>query len=491
MAKNILIDPKSGLWGKYRLQKKNPNLKLQIEEEFKNNEAFSINQPLRKKFPRRIIAVKKVDLTWVCDLADVSQYKKDNDGTTFLLVCIDILSRYAFVEPLKNKTNKEIIRGYTTIFERSGRKPSRIQTDQGKEFLGKDVLAFFREQHIYHYVVYSDLKAVLAERFNRTLKMLINKYMDTHNTLRYVDVLQDLVYNYNHTIHRTINIAPAEVNQDNQQEIYERLLARQPKVKPPKYQVDDYVKISRSKNLFEKETSGNYTIEIFKIYRVLHTIPIMYKLEDLNGEPINGSFYEPELIKVNKPEQYIIEKVIKTKTVKGKKQYFVKWKGYNDSFNSWVDNISEIEPDRPITESLKPSVESLKMKKKQKGDGITEYFTDNQFLPEMHLPDHSFTGPNTKLIPRLTEMQKYIQGQIQPDQCEFKNCSLPKNAVDAASMFHDMSYHEYKDLEHRHQADQVLLDEVNKVLENTNSLREKLDALFVKGVMGSKLALGI
>jgi len=332
------INPLSGLWGKKRLQNKNPNREQEIKDLFEENEGFINAIPALKRFQRRVILAKKINLIWQADLADVTKYADENDGTKFILVCIDVLSRYARVEPLKNKTNPEVKSAFEKIFKKA--KPSRIQTDEGKEFLGNTVQAMFRREHIYHYVVYSDVKAALAERFNRTLKMLISKYQDTHNTLRYIDVLQDLVKNYNNTIHRTIKIEPTEVNEQNSAEVYQRLLDRVPtKIKEPKFQVGDYVKISRTKNVFEKETTGNFTKEIFKVSRVKPTNPITYSLEDLADEPMLGSFYSQELTKVREPTEFVIDKILQERYVgRGRNRYkevLVKWLGYPDKFNSW------------------------------------------------------------------------------------------------------------------------------------------------------------
>ena len=71
----------------------------------------------------------------------------------------------------------------------------------------------------------------------------------------------------------------------------------------------------------------------FTIVEVKNTLPVTYKIADLNGEKIRGSFYEPELQKTSQ-QLFRIEKVIK----RGKKKSLVKWKGYSDDFNSWVDN---------------------------------------------------------------------------------------------------------------------------------------------------------
>ena len=102
--------------------------------------------------------------------------------------------------------------------------------------------------------------------------------------------------------------------------------------KDPKFKVGDHVRISRYKNIFAKGYIPNMSEEVFVIKKVKSTIPSTYVINDLNGEEIVGTFYQKELQKTNQKELRI-EKVIKKK---GDKLY-VKWKGYNNSFNSWID----------------------------------------------------------------------------------------------------------------------------------------------------------
>ena len=105
----------------------------------------------------------------------------------------------------------------------------------------------------------------------------------------------------------------------------------------PKLRVGDRVRISRVKGTFEKGFHPNWSVELFTVAEVLETNPVTYRLRDHRGEVIQGSFYEPELQKTKQGDTYLVEKVLKTRTVKGQKQHLVKWLGYSDKNNSWVD----------------------------------------------------------------------------------------------------------------------------------------------------------
>ena len=143
----------------------------------------------------------------------------------------------------------------------------------------------------------------------------------------YFDVLDDIVDKYNNTIHRTIKIKPIGVIDDSFAKYNEKS-----NKKNPKYKVGDHVRISKYKNISAKGHVPNWSEEIFVINKIKNTVPWTYAISDLNGEEITGRFYEKELQKTNQKE-FRIEKVLKRK---GDKLY-VKWKGYDNSFNSWIN----------------------------------------------------------------------------------------------------------------------------------------------------------
>ena len=148
----------------------------------------------------------------------------------------------------------------------------------------------------------------------------------------YFDVLDDIVNKYNNTVHRTIKMKPINVTSDSYAEYNE-----DSNVTKPKFKVSDHVRISKYKNLFAKEYTQNWSEKVFVVSKVKNTVPGTNVISDLNIEKIAGSFYEKELQKTSQ-EKFRIEKALKRK---GDKFYF-KWKGYDNSFNSWIDKIALI-----------------------------------------------------------------------------------------------------------------------------------------------------
>ena len=143
----------------------------------------------------------------------------------------------------------------------------------------------------------------------------------------YISKLDDTVDDYNNTYHRTIKMTPVDVKYNTYIDFEKEF-----NDKDPKFKVEDHVRISKYKNIFAKGYTANWSEEVFIVSKIKNAFPWTYVINHLNGEEIIGTFYEKELQKTNQKE-FIIEKVIKRK---GDKLY-AKWKGYDNSFNSWID----------------------------------------------------------------------------------------------------------------------------------------------------------
>ena len=177
------------------------------------------------------------------------------------------------------------------------------------------------------YSIHDEGKSVVAERFVRTLKNKIYKYKTPISENVYIDKLDDIVDEYSNTYDRTIKMKPIDVEDDTHIDFEKEVNDRD-----PKFNFGDDVRISKYKNIFAKGYTPNWPEEVFVIKKVKNTVPWTYVINDLNGEEIIGTFYEKELPKTNQ-KKFRIEKVIKRK---GDKLY-VKWKGYDNSFNSRID----------------------------------------------------------------------------------------------------------------------------------------------------------
>ena len=286
--------------------------------------ADELHKPIIRKFKKRKVYSAFKDNIWATDLADMQLLSRYNKGIRFLLCVIDIFSKYAWVVPLKDKKGISIVKAFQSILKQSNRKPNKIWVDKGSEFYNGYFKKWLRDNDLVMYSTHNEGKSVVAERFIRTLKSKIYKYMTSISKNVYIDKLDDIVDEYNKTYHTTIKMKPADVKDNTYINADKEINNKDPKLK-----VGGHVRISKYKNIFVKGYMPNWSEEVFVIKKVKNTVPWIYVINDLNGEEITGTFYEKELQKTNQ-EEFRIEKVIRRK---GNKIY-VKWKGYNNSLNS-------------------------------------------------------------------------------------------------------------------------------------------------------------
>ena len=329
-----------GFGGIQALQRHTGKSRSAICKFLQGEDAYTLHKPTRIRFSRRRTYTKGINDLFQADLVDVSSISKYNDGYRYILTCIDVFSKTAWALPLKTKSGLEV----TAVFESilADRKCNMLQTDKGTEWLNSTFQAMLRKYNIKFYTSENDdIKAAVVERFNRTLKSKMWRYFTHKNTRRFVDVLPDLLYSYNNTYHRSIGMKPSDVHTTNENKVRKRLYPLKSKRKPKwKLLVDDKVRISMQRRPFKKGYIGGWSEEIFVVDARYPTQPVTYRIKDLAGETIKGKFYEPELQKILKRDDiYIIEKIVKTRKRAGAIEYFVKWRGYSDKFNSWVSDV--------------------------------------------------------------------------------------------------------------------------------------------------------
>ncbi|XP_051156394.1 uncharacterized protein LOC127289561 [Leptopilina boulardi] len=221
-----------------------------------------LHKPARRNYLRRKFDIRGIDETWQADLVEMTTYAKENKGYKYILTVIDIFSKFAWAVPVKTKTGEDVTAAMKSVLDQ-GRVPKNLHVDQGKEFYNTHFKNLMKQYKINMYSTFSNLKAAICERFNRTLK---NKMW-----------MQFSLHGY----------------------------------------------------------TPNWTTEIFTIDIVNNTEPTTYLLKDYQNNPVAGNFYQQELAPANNPDIYLVEKVIKKR---GNKIY-VKWLGFDNSHNSWIENM--------------------------------------------------------------------------------------------------------------------------------------------------------
>ena len=313
-----------------------------VERWLSGQDAYTLHRSAQQKFERRKTITGGPSQQLQADLVDIRNHSKHNDGYTFLLTAVDAFSRRGWAIPVKNKTGERVAAALEQILDDGSF--FSLQTDKGKEFYNEPVRTLLRRRGIKHFSSENEtVKASLVERFNRTLRARLHRSMTARGSERILRVLPDIVKAYNSSYNRAIGMAPNDVSRINVETIHQRLdlgTLNGKLLEPdnPPLKIGDVVRITKARGAFKRGFTPNWSRELFKVKRIdNYQRPTCYHLVDLAGEDILGVFYRKELQKVQEPEAYAVEKVLSTRRVRGRKQYLVKWLGYPESFNSWVD----------------------------------------------------------------------------------------------------------------------------------------------------------
>lgn len=314
-----------------------------VAQFLKEHETYTLHKPLRHKFLRIPIIVRRVDEQWQADLADVSDIASENDGFRYLLTVVDCLSKYAWVVPTKTKDAHAMVEAFRRLFRSSRpRIPEKLQTDKGKEFFNSEVASELASHKVKHFATHNvETKAAMVERFNRTLKTRMYHLFTANDNKRWVETLQTLVDAYNRSRHRTTGMRPIDVEKKHEKYLFHRIYGKflgtlQPRTLPH-LSKDQPVRITKSKGVFDKGYLPSWTHELFKVVSA-RTAPgkRLYKVRDYADEILEGHFYPEELQSITDTGVYTIEKVLAKRTHKGVKEVHIKWKGWPTKFNTWI-----------------------------------------------------------------------------------------------------------------------------------------------------------
>lgn len=284
-------------------KKNNKYNKVSSKKLLKKVETYTLHKDVKRKgYPKRKTKACGLDHMWQVDLIDLKNIHVQNSHYKFLLTAIDVFGRYAWVVPLKNKSSQENKDAFEKIFSK-GRIPKIIYSDMGNEFKG-ECLKYFNEMGIRHMNSQSIHKASMVERFNRTLKEKIARYLTYSKSKRYIHVLDALVNNYNNSYHRTIKTTPAKVTKDNEKQIYTLLYGDEDEeqIVDFKFVIGDYVREIVDKKTFEKGYTPRWSKEIFIVRSLIPSNPPTYQLKGIDGHVYVWKYYKEELQKVDKNE---------------------------------------------------------------------------------------------------------------------------------------------------------------------------------------------
>ena len=286
------------------------------------------------------------------DLIDVQNLAADNDGINYLLNCIDCFTRYAFMRPLPSKHGAVVLEAFKSILQEAGSKPLFVLFDRGCEFYNKLFQDYCTANGIKVLSADTSGHAPMVERLNLSLQRIMYQYLSENETNRYIDkqnpdgtttqLIPLFLKTYNNRRHRMIGVTPyqAETQPELHMDIQKRLNKYHSTIKQqkPRFQIGDSVRIAKMPGKFNRGYEQQASLEIFKIHSIKTKLPIpLYILSNYRGDEIlKGGFYGFELVKVS-GDVFRVEKVLRRRRYRGRNQLFVKWKGFDDSYNSWID----------------------------------------------------------------------------------------------------------------------------------------------------------
>lgn len=323
-----------------------PQIRIKDVQDFLNRSKTwtSFKKPVFK-FPRRMVFLAYPGETWQCDTAHLEKLKKQNSGFQYLLFCLDQFSRFLYVRPFKTKNNTETIQIFSSIVEEAGSSPLYCFTDRGTEmnFMNNA----FERFEVRRYHSNSPLKAQMVERVILSIKRWLFKAMIERGTLRYIDILQDVVWSYNHRIHKSLfGFTPAEAQlPENFQTIKSAFLKKYRehgdkfKSKPPKFAVNDTVKIVKDRTKFSRGFTETFSPQTYTINKVFPTRPYTFGIPHFKRK-----FYEFELVKASpsQPRFFIDEISKQTATLRSgrvkdeQNRFLIKDKN-DPSYSQWMD----------------------------------------------------------------------------------------------------------------------------------------------------------
>ena len=278
-----------------------------------------------------------------CDLCDKQDLKEFNDGYAFWLVCIDCFTRKVWLKPLKRKTDAMVIPAMREILNEINENGSPVklcETDRGVEFSSRQWRALMREFNIRSR--YCNTHSAFVERVLQTLQRMLAFYMTQNETRTYIHVLDKIVDGYNDRFHRMIKMSPNNAEKIENlinvryalEDYYQKAIHRKRK---PKYKVNDWVRAVK-KGVFKRSYDEQFDVDFYIIHDIKKNLPFpMYILKSPEGNVLSDLYYEEEITPYTN-EEWKIEKVIKRRKRGRRRESLVKWLGFSDANNSWVDD---------------------------------------------------------------------------------------------------------------------------------------------------------
>ena len=248
----------------------NTNISLNFVKEWLSKQATHQQNSSTSKRTVYLPIYSESPFSFQIDLTFFPRYKKQNDGNYVLFTAINTNTRYAYAYYSKSKDGNTIL-NIMKLFHNKAHSINTITADEGTEFTNGFFMKYCEDNNIKIYFCKGDShKLGIINRFHRTLKDKLLKYFTSQDTVRWIDVLEKIMWNYNHTINRGIGMEPYKVNNFIQTDI---IAAKQELTdaihkKEIDYEVGNKCRILNKKSLFEDKMTSQYSNKIYTIMKV-------------------------------------------------------------------------------------------------------------------------------------------------------------------------------------------------------------------------------
>ena len=229
ILRKVYYNPKTGFQGAEKLYNKANKIDPRIDREdvskfLKQQEIYQLHKEVHRKEGYLKTFVGHIAEQIQIGLIDMQKYSKHNEGYNWIITMIDIFTRYAFTIAVKSKSGKDVLNGFVKLMKQFHEKfkkyPKKVQADEGKEFFNINFSEYLKHKNIEFFATKSEKEAAIVERFNRTLKNIMWKFMDEKGDKNWHDFLAEFTFNYNHSFHRTIGMRPIDVSRMRYLKIY-------------------------------------------------------------------------------------------------------------------------------------------------------------------------------------------------------------------------------------------------------------------------------
>lgn len=279
------------------------------------------------------------------DLIDISELRAHNNGVRYLLLIIDVFTKKIWVYPLKTKEGTKVRDALADWLDRIGQPtPEVFATDAGNEFFNRHVRALMNERGVRQENSVGTCKAAVAERANKSLQVILYKYMSENQTKEYIGKLESLVETYNKRGHRTLNFMSPNMADlpRNEAQVRGFHVERYAKIKRKKvkFKVGEVVRIKFESKVLSPQSRAykpQFKAEYFVIRDINQRLPIpLYYLKAMNNnEEIKGGFYSNELTAV-RGDEFKVERVLDERGEGPNKELLVRWLHFSPEWDSWI-----------------------------------------------------------------------------------------------------------------------------------------------------------